>query len=736
MKGQTIFYSFLPSVTVAVLSTQAVLADTAEATGVRHVASPSVFSSIYEDTSAAVNINSRLATAVDNSVASPEMPSTKNAAGIIKSVNNNHAGVVLTGKTGVPVRRIAGKVQGVLLEFKPTLKQTALIKKIRSASGIQKQSNPVIISERGPQQSVVMAAVHNSNPASSVSEKTPTPAKQPITEKKNSGSQLLSKLTETAKTGRVVEVAQMLEEVEFCPQPGKGTVGRSASLLLKSSTCSPNTAPVDRIAQADPTGISPKAPVNVKQDASTTTPPSEPVNVTQDNSTTPSTPATSIIQGSIKVPDYLNPSPNPLQFPTKPEEVRIRGTQPITLNEAIELARRNNRTLQQALLTLERNRFAVREQQAALLPTASVNANITRSGPGFVDRQQNPLLQNQDSSTSFGAGAQIQYDLYTSGSRRANIRAAEEQLRSAELEVEAQSETIRLNVTTQYYDLQLADENVRIAESAVTNAQASLKDAQALERAGVSTRFDVLRSQVNLANAQQRLTNARAQQRINRRQLTRTLSLAQSVDITAADPVKLAGLWNISLDQTIVQAFQNRPELQQFLAERNAAEQRRRIARAQLGPQLSLVAAYDTSDEFDDTQSIRDNYSLAVRANLNLYDGGASRARANQEKVNIRIAENQFADQRDQIRFEVEQAYSQLVANLANVQTTTIAVDQSREALRLARLRFQAGVGTQTEVIDAEEDLTSTEGQRVTAILDYNRALASLQRSITARANR
>ncbi|MUG94212.1 TolC family protein [Scytonema sp. UIC 10036] len=736
MKGQKIFYSFLPSVTVAVLSTQSVLADTAEATGVRHVASPSVFSSLYEDTSAAININSRLATAVNNSVASPLMPSTQSAAGIIKSVNNN-AGVVLTGKTGVPVRRIAGKVQGILLEFKPTLKQSALIKKIRSASGKQKQSNPVIIPEREPQQRGVMPAVISSNPASSLSEKSPDPAKQPTTEKKNSSSQLLSKLTETAKTGKVVEVAQMLEQVEFCPQPGKASVGRSASLLLKPSTCSPNTAVVNRVAQANATATTPSKPVNVKQDASTTSVPSEAVNVTQDNnSTTPSTPATSILQGFIQVPDYLNPNPNPLRFPTKPEEVRIRGTQPITLNQAIELARRNNRDLQEALLTLEANQFAVRQQQAALLPTAAVSANITRSGPGFADRPENPLLQDQSSSTSVGAGAQIEYDIYTSGSRRASIRAAEEQLRSAEFQVEAQSETIRLNVTTQYYDLQQADENVRIAQSAVANAQASLRDAQALERAGVSTRFDVLRSQVNLANAQQRLTNALSQQRITRRQLAQTLSLAQSVDITAADPVKLAGLWNISLEETIVQAFQNRPELQQSLADRNAAEQRRRQAIASLGPQLSLVAQYNTADEFDDSQSIQDNYSLAVRANLNLYDGGAARARANQERVNIRRAENQFADRRDQIRFEVEQAYSDLQANLENVQTATVAVDQSREALRLARLRFQAGVGTQTEVIDAEEDLTTAQGQRASAILDYNRSLARLQRAITARAAR
>jgi outer membrane protein TolC len=735
VKRQTIFYGFLPSVTVAVLSTQAILADTAQATGVRQMASPKVFSSLYEDTPVAININSRLATAVNESVASQGTPSTKNAVGILKSVSQNGE-VVLTGKTGVPVRRIAGKVQGVLLEFKPTLKQVALIKKIRSVSSTKKQSDPVIISEGKPEQSAIVAAVQNSNPVSSVLEKTPLPAKQTSTEK-NSDSQILSKPTETAKTRRVLEVSQMLEKVEFCPQAEKSSIGRSASLLLKSSTCSPNTRAINQLAQAEVTAPSASESVNVKQDVLTKPSPGNSVNVTQDNnSTTPSTPANPIVPGFIQVPDYLNPNPNPLQFPTRSEEVRVRGTQPITLNQAIELARRNNRDLQEALLTLEANRFAVREQQAALFPSVNLSADVTRSGPGFAELTE---LQRQSaqgsSSTSIGANAQIEYNLYTSGRRQASIRAAEEQLRSAELQVEAQSETIRLNVTTQYYDLQQADENVRINQSAVTNAQASLRDAEALERAGVSTRFDVLRSRVNLSNAQQQLTNSLSQQRIARRQLAQTLSLGQGIDISAADPVKLAGLWNIPLEQTIVQAFQNRPELQQSLVERNIAEQQRRLALAQLGPQLSLVARYSTSDQFDDNQSIRDNYSLGVNASLNLYDGGAARARANQQRVNIRIAENRFADRRNQIRFEVEQAYSDLQANLENVQTATTAVDESREALRLARLRFQAGVGTQTEVIDAENDLTRSEGQRSQAILDYNRSLARLQRAITARAS-
>jgi OMF family outer membrane factor len=122
-----------------------------------------------------------------------------------------------------------------------------------------------------------------------------------------------------------------------------------------------------------------------------------------------------------------------------------------------------------------------------------------------------------------------------------------------------------------------------------------------------------------------------------------------------------------------------------------------------------------------------------VQASLNLFDGGSARARADQQTANIKIAETQFSDTRNQIRFQVEQAYAQLRTSLDQVQTANIALEQAREALRLARLRFQAGVGTQTDVIAAENDLTRAEGNSVQAILDYNRALATLQRSVTAR---
>jgi outer membrane protein TolC len=509
-----------------------------------------------------------------------------------------------------------------------------------------------------------------------------------------------------------VEVSKLLESSN-CPQSQPKS---QAALLLTANTCLPQNNSL--IAQTTvPTTTEPSTPPTAENVNSA---PSQPVDFPN-------------------VPKELNPSPNPLLYPTQAEEVKVQETQPISLSQALELAKRNNNDLQVSVLQLERSKSVLREAQAALMPSVDLNGDVTNSrsvGDTLaVKRQRNNGLTVDDapSNTVFSGTAQIRYDLYTSGRRNAAIKEAQERIRVQELDVERQSEEIRLNVARAYYDLQQADENVRISQSAVTNAQASLKDAVALERAGVGTRFDVLRSQVNLANSQQDLTSAFSQQQIARRKLAPLLNLSQSASISAGDPVKLAGLWQHPLEQSIVLAYQNRPELQQNLAQRNISEAQRKQALAALGPQVSLVGRYNLLDQFDDDTSVSDGYSLGVQATFSLYDGGAAKARAAQSKTNIAIAETQFSEQRNQIRFQVEQAYSTQASNLENVQTSNVALEQAKESLRLARLRFQAGVGTQTDVINALNDLTRSEGNRVKAILDYNRALTELQRYVTTR---
>ncbi|BAY41051.1 outer membrane efflux protein [Nostoc sp. NIES-2111] len=698
MKGQQLFYSFLPGVTAAVLTTQPAVAEAMKLGNVQIVPTSSFVTTQNSQTLLVGKIHTQPPNATVE-IFPDIIPTSGVTTANLQFLSSRNHPVILIENTGIDREQKSRQNEGKYPNSKSARTLAQRLKQKLSPKQ-QKQIHAEI-----SQPELVAKAASNSFTNSSSAQQTFSLSNLPSSASQEKlKTQLPTVLTATARNV-------------------------SAAQLLAISSCSTQNCQLNRA-----------TPMEIVQENTTTPNPivtPEPVQTAPANTQPVITPTPT---GKVEVPQNLIPNANPLQFPTKPGEVTVQETQPITLDQALELARRNNRDLQVSLLELQRTQASLKEAQAALLPQLSLSSDITRSQSASnqlrdeLTSRQGGVGNSDEPGTGFNGQAQLSYDLFTSGRRNAAIQQAEEQVRFQQLDVERQSEEIRLSVTRAYYNLQQADEQVRIARSAVENAQASLRDAEALERAGVGTRFDVLRSQVNLANNTQQLTNSLAQQQINRRQLATLLSLPQSVNISAADPVQLAGLWNQSLEQSIILAYQNRPELQQQLAQKNISEQQRRQALANLGPQVSFIANYNLLDQFDDQVGLTDGYSVGLRATLNLYDGGASKARAAQARANIAIAETQFASQRDQVRFQVEQAFTNQRSNLENVQTANVALEQARESLRLARLRFQAGVGTQTDVINSENDLTQAEGNRIEAILNYNRALAELQRAVTSRA--
>lgn len=424
-------------------------------------------------------------------------------------------------------------------------------------------------------------------------------------------------------------------------------------------------------------------------------------------------------------PDFLNPDPNPLRYPTQSEEVEIEGTQPITLEQAVELAYENSQTLEIERLRLEQQRAALREAQAALFPTLDATASLTGQNSNGVAG----LSQDSFDTTARG-GLEVNYDVFTSGQRDANIRAAERRLRLSELVVEQTREELRLNTTNDYYRLQETNEQVRINQAFLIQTERNLEDTRIREEVGVGTRFDVLRAEVEVANARQTLISSESDRRIAQRQLANRLNLPPSVDVSAVPP-SLEAPWPISLEESIILAYQNRAELEQQLVQREINEQLRRSSLAALGPRLSLNSSYSLSDTFNRSGGLTDTFSISAQVSWRLFDGGLAVAQAAQRDIDIDINEETFSQTRGNIRFEVEQAYSNLQANRANVRTAQLAVEQAREAVELANLRFNAGVDTQLAVIEAQSDLARAEGNLVTAVVGYNRAYAAMERAIS-----
>ncbi|MEM1424997.1 MAG: TolC family protein [Cyanobacteria bacterium P01_H01_bin.130] len=445
----------------------------------------------------------------------------------------------------------------------------------------------------------------------------------------------------------------------------------------------------------------------------------------------------------------LESNPNPLQYPTLPEEVRLILRQPITLEQALELARRNSRVLENARLALEQSQHSLRAAIAARYPQIDLDATLINSltaanrltllqandatrRAGGNDLVEDPADRNAD-TTAYTLTLQLTYNIYSSGQRLNQIRAAQAQVKSSEYALEAAFEDVRFNVTDAYYTLQQESEQLRIDQASVGFRERSVKDAQALETAGLGTRFEVLQAEVELANDRQLVEQTRSRLIQARRELARQLSLPEVIDIATEDPVEKVGDWTLGLEESIIAAYRNRAELYQQLAQADVAEAQRRAFRGQDGPQLNAVLQYDLFDNLDPEDNFGPvyGYSAALQFSWNLFDGGGDRARANQQDALRRQAENQFAIQREAVRFDVEQSYADLIANEASIRTALQAIEAAQEEVRLARLRFTAGVGTQTDRLNAETRFIRARGNVLSAILGYNRAVSSLIRSVS-----
>ncbi|BBH40123.1 hypothetical protein myaer102_26720 [Microcystis viridis NIES-102] len=222
------------------------------------------------------------------------------------------------------------------------------------------------------------------------------------------------------------------------------------------------------------------------------------------------------------------------------------------------------------------------------------------------------------------------------------------------------SEELTFRVVRDYYNLQRADAKVDIAEAMMEDATLNTRDAQLLEQAGLGNRFDVLRAEMDLANAKQSMNFSIANQRFARLQLAKTLNLRYPKEPRAADEIKEAGSWNLSRAESVALSYKN----------------------------------------------------------------------AEQTQRNININGTESDNPCSQIRLQVEESYNNLIASKENITISQKNVETATEQLRIARSRFQAGVGTQTDVINSQRELTDVRSRSLQAIIDYNQSLNYLQRAV------
>lgn len=437
--------------------------------------------------------------------------------------------------------------------------------------------------------------------------------------------------------------------------------------------------------------------------------------------------------------------PKSLALPTKPAQVQISELRPIGLLEAENLAEVNNPNLKLIATQVDQAQSNLRAQIALWYPTLSLTANNLPSYTGGQQYSQSadpsPITRARTGNTStnrwfYGTQVQAQWALINP-QRVPAIAGARDSFEKAKDQYLIALRDLRLQVDVAYFNLQQADDSVRIGQESVRASVISLRDARARFQAGVATKLEVLEAETQLARDQQLLVDSLASQAIARRTLASLLDLPQNVTPTAKDPARVVGTWQPSLQESIIAAYAFREELDQALLDISIANSAANQALGAVQPFLNIFNTL-IAGRYQGNQSVLvdlpgsqgwnvDN-SIGLNLTWNIFDGGAAAARSRAAKQQAQQYTFAFAQRRDEIRRDVEISFYELEKNNRNLTTTAREVLSAREALRLARLRLEAGVTTQREVVNNQRDLTQAEVRHSNAISDYNRRLAELRR--------
>ncbi len=410
-------------------------------------------------------------------------------------------------------------------------------------------------------------------------------------------------------------------------------------------------------------------------------------------------------------------------------------TPAFTLKQALVTARQRNPALRIRVLERERAKAAGDRAWAGRYPTIGLGLSFSQALSGSLS-PFGPTAQAAETSspasppTAGTSYVSVTYNLDTSGETSLRLCLAASQLQVAEAEVALAETKADLDVTLAYYDLQEAQARERIATAALANALISCTDAENLSRAGEATVFDVQRAKVHLARAKQARAAAERDRAIASGALSRLLGLGPESGLEASDQVVQAGTLDVSPAEALARALEVRPEVKRASLQIGAARWARDLALAGLGVRSRLFATRDGAPGAL-LSATNQSFSLGASVDWNPFDGGAAQAGAREAEAEEAAARVRLADSQNEIAVEIARAFAQLETSRKTIEFAAEALAIAQSGLASARKRFGSGVGTQSDIIDAENDLFLVEGDKVRSVLDYNRALAILRRAET-----
>jgi outer membrane protein TolC len=439
-------------------------------------------------------------------------------------------------------------------------------------------------------------------------------------------------------------------------------------------------------------------------------------------------PGANVVNSSIQIGGDFQGSVPAGQIPAGPVT--------LTLADAVKLGLAANL----GVLTADDTARATRAQRLSalsnLLPSISVNASETSTqinlaafgfkfnippGAGFsIPTVVGPFQYSQ-------LLANLSQSVWDPVARR-NWHASQESERASTLSARDAREVVVLAVAGAYLQTISTAARALSQRAQVENAQAVYHQAEVRKEAGTNARIDVTRTLVELQGQQQRLNALESDLRKQKLALARLIGLPLDRELILSEQLAFDPPPVPDAAGAVQQAFQKRWDLQAAASQVRAAEIVVSAARAERLPSASLTADYGVLGPTP--VSNHGVYTVTGAINVPVYQGGRVKADVEQAEATLHQRQAELADQRGRVEQDVRTALIELETAIGEVRLAENNRGFANETLREARDRFNAGVTTTVEVVQAQEQVASAESDYISGLFAFDLARLSLSRAM------
>jgi outer membrane protein TolC len=415
-----------------------------------------------------------------------------------------------------------------------------------------------------------------------------------------------------------------------------------------------------------------------------------------------------------------------------------RIAQPLSLTDCLDLALKQNSAILKGKSDLEAAYGVSVQTRAIAVPRLRATGNYEFNNA--IETLQLPppapsVTFQQDQSWS--SGIRLIQSIYEGGRIRASLKSARLAREQAVYNYQSVIADTLTEVRVAYYDILLAAQQIVVQEASIKLLTRELEDTTRRFNAGTVPRFNVLRAEVELANARPRLIRAKSDYRIAKNSLANLLAYNPPKNAGEEIPLQLtdrlaAEPYEIDLPSAIAQALDKRPELAALRKAELLRKEGIATARSGYQPSLQAFGGYGwRSSQFSSDLS-RDvaGWNAGVQLNWDIFDGFLTRGKVDEAASLYRKARYEVEDSARRIELEVRTAHSNFIEAREVLESQRKVVEQAEEALRLANARADAGTGTQLDVLSAQTALTEARSTQVQALRDYSVARARLERAV------